>query len=515
MNSSRPASPRSLSLAHSSAALAPMRTYEELDGAQGREVFFRPERYRAHELAILAPQVTVRVDAVEHACVLRDLSQNGVGIVWPAGLPVEVGTEIDELAVRFRGFEAWRGPAKVMSVRVQGDEHLLGVMFLGPLLNVDDILHLRDVESWRAGPDQDLTPSARPWHVDGFAEFRALVADHRLFLLDASVHLAEMERSLPWQVVHGEADSPARQRLIERLRAEFVPHVLRYIYATDAALRGATPEQWERLKHFSLRHLQELFLQAPIMHRAFHKPLGYPGDFEIMRYVYERPFEGPTLFAKALHLAGTSMASPQAVRNRKDLMRKAIEQRVAASDGRPVRIASVASGPAQEIYEFFAESPDVQVPVEVVLFEQDRLALSFAQGRLARMLDGRRHAKARLVYLHDSIKRLLTDPGLFRSLAPFDLILCAGLFDYLPPSTASRLTASLFAHVAPGGELYIGNLVPEDPCRWILEQHLDWRMFNRSHAEMMEFAHRGAPDARLRILEEPERVNPFVVLHRD
>ena len=42
-------------------ALKRIRTYEELDGAQGREVFFRPHRYRAQDLEPLTANVYVRI----------------------------------------------------------------------------------------------------------------------------------------------------------------------------------------------------------------------------------------------------------------------------------------------------------------------------------------------------------------------------------------------------------------------------------------------------------------------
>ena len=44
------------------AATALIKTYEELDGAQGREVFFRPQRYRAQDLSPLKCTVVVRID---------------------------------------------------------------------------------------------------------------------------------------------------------------------------------------------------------------------------------------------------------------------------------------------------------------------------------------------------------------------------------------------------------------------------------------------------------------------
>src|SRR5512134_210371 len=55
-----------------------VRNYDELEGQEGRGVFFRPHRYTAADLAPLQGTVTVELAGAEHACALRDVSQNGV-----------------------------------------------------------------------------------------------------------------------------------------------------------------------------------------------------------------------------------------------------------------------------------------------------------------------------------------------------------------------------------------------------------------------------------------------------
>jgi len=71
------------------------------------------------------------------------------------------------------------------------------------------------------------------------------------------------------------------------------------------------------------------------------------------------------------------------------------------------------------------------------------------------------------------------------------------------------------ARLAPAGRLLVGNMVPENPTRWIMEHHLDWQLVYRSRAELLEIARRAAPAAHAQILEEESGVNPFVELTRD
>ncbi|HXL40251.1 MAG TPA: hypothetical protein VN928_06830, partial [Myxococcales bacterium] len=123
--------------------------------------------------------------------------------------------------------------------------------------------------------------------------------------------------------------------------------------------------------------------------------------------------------------------------------------------------------------------------------------------------------RVKIVYLHDSIKRLLRDANLFAPFGAFDLIYSVGLFDYLRHSTAVGLARNLVARLAPGGRALIANMVPESPSRWYLEYHLDWFLNYRTRDQLLELAERAAPGARLNLLEEESGVNPFVEIQRD
>ena len=54
-----------------------IRTYEELDGATGRAVFFRPHRYCSTDLLPLRGVVTVRLAGTDHEIALRDVRRAG------------------------------------------------------------------------------------------------------------------------------------------------------------------------------------------------------------------------------------------------------------------------------------------------------------------------------------------------------------------------------------------------------------------------------------------------------
>ena len=493
--------------------------YTELEGATGRDINFRPERYPRSQLRPIGIAVLVLRGDITYRCELSDVSQNGVAFEWANGAPEapELGALFEEIVVRFDGHEAYRGRARVCSLRPDGEVTLVGASLLDTLMNIEDVLTLRDVKARMVESEYSgLRVRSGVWCVSGQERFKSLVAELRLFLEDARKQLAAIEASLPWHVVHGEQESPARGALIRELETGFVADLVQASNDIDAALCAAPGEARSGLRAFSERYLGELLMQSPWMYRARHKPLGYPGDFELMNGLYGRHFAGPTLFAKALNLGFVSTPAAEAVRCRKDLIKGRLSALLDEKEqsAEPCRILSIAAGPAEEVYSLLEERPQLGVPLEVVLFDQDKNALSFSFARLNRIVAQRWQGKVRVVHLHDSITKLLRGSTQLSASGVFDAVYACGLFDYLQPHTWVSLCRSLYGMVAPRGTLYVGNMVPSNPTRWVMEFILDWHLEYRERIEMLALARKAAVDAHIEVLEEATGVNPFVLLTR-
>ena len=491
--------------------------YEALKGGSGRDIYFRPDRYQRSELGPIGLTVEITFAEQREHCELVDVSQNGVAFVWPFGMAVEVGTILSEIVIKFDDHEAYRGEARVSSVRRDGGRGIVGASLVDTLMNIEDVLHLRDVKAWAGGGEaKGLGLRDAAWRVPGQERFKALVGELRLLLEDGREKLGELEASLPWHVAHGEHDSPARDALIERVRSEFSAEVVQCSNEIDTAFRLAGKSERDALREYSTRYLHDLFMQSPCMHRARHKPLGYPGDYEVMNSLYGDHFAGATLFAKGLNLAFVSTPAAVAVRTRKDQLKHEITNLLTnAKADRPVRILSIAAGPAQEIYELLQELHELPRPVEIVLFDQDKRALSFSYRRLQRVVNTKWKDRVSLLHLHDSIRHLLRGAAVFAGHGAFDLVYSCGLFDYLQLPSGVSLCRSLFSLVAPGGRLYVGNMVPSCASRWVMELHLDWFLVYRERSQMLEMARMAAPGFAAEMVEEPTRVNPFLLLRKD
>lgn len=243
---------------------------------------------------------------------------------------------------------------------------------------------------------------------------------------------------------------------------------------------AATPEHLRLAKDYTEEHLTPELMGAPLWCQAYTKPLGYPGDYVAMNYMYDGTPEGDTPFGSVAHELAVHIG--QFVVKRKELVRQAIAEAVAKHAGtEPCVIASLGCGPAREVTEFLAHDPLATRPTQFFLVDQDGAALCFAGRQVAAALSaGPALGAARVEMRHLSVLRLLREIEPGELLAPADLIYSAGLLDYFSDRTCRILTQRLYQALRPGGHLLLGNMKAGTDMLWPLELIADWSLRYRS-----------------------------------
>ncbi len=237
------------------------------------------------------------------------------------------------------------------------------------------------------------------------------------------------------------------------------------------------------------KHMWDLILTSQFLARTNLKPRGYAGDSEMMRMVYEDRFDGPTVFSRFMHRHPLRTPAAQAVRNRRSLLAGMISRRIAAqapSAARPVRIMSVACGPARELGDIVTNA-SVASQARFTLLDQDDSALAEARSEADAI--GRRIGVALEVrQVRESVRTMLRIHDLSQQWGTFDFIYSMGLFDYLTAPVARAVLARLFQLLDLGGELIVGNFHVSNQTRVYMDYWMDWVLFYRTEQEMLELA---------------------------
>ena len=170
--------------------------------------------------------------------------------------------------------------------------------------------------------------------------------------------------------------------IVDRV-SEYLSKNLESFYAkVKLVLSDIDQAQLSNYYDYFRRNVGQIMYQASYAHRAYTKPKGYAGDFEMMNHVYLRESRGDTLFGKCLQRYFVDEPAGKAVRNREIYLREKLKQTISncAADAE-IKILSVASGPALEVQNLIRDPLFQTQNVQITLLDQDFDALKHAQRR--------------------------------------------------------------------------------------------------------------------------------------
>lgn len=243
--------------------------------------------------------------------------------------------------------------------------------------------------------------------------------------------------------------------------------------------------------------------------RMYRKPRGYAGDFLTIAWMYADEPGGAGELGTLLDRCFLNQPSAQAVRNRRGLLREELQRALTLTDQRPLRVTSLACGPAAEVFDILLQDPDLASQVRFTLVDVDQQALEFVRERLQRegLESVVRLERRNLLHLCIGRQQLELDPQ--------HLIYSIGLIDYFDDRIVTRLQAWMRGCLAPGGRSILGNFHTSNPTRGLMDHLLDWRLIHRDEDDMVRLAEAAgfAPGTTQCRLEEAG-VNLFAVSTR-
>jgi extracellular factor (EF) 3-hydroxypalmitic acid methyl ester biosynthesis protein len=268
-------------------------------------------------------------------------------------------------------------------------------------------------------------------------------------------------------------------------------------------------EEHEIHGYYFRRQVWDIILTSEIMSRTNIKPRGYPGDSEMMNMIYQNSYRGDTIFSKLLHKHPIITPAAQAVRNRKRMISKKIEEikKSFKSMRKQFKILSVACGPVSEI-ENILKSPDLCRKYHFTFLDQDISALEEAAVNIKK-IEERFNRKINYTYIQDSVRTMLRIPKLSKKWGQFHFIYSMGLFDYLTGRVAEVILEKLYSLLLPGGYLLIGNYHEDHPNRIYMEYWLDWVLYYRNEREFLSLLKR-SKDAQKEIFFEDTNCQMFL-----
>lgn len=346
-------------------------------------------------------------------------------------------------------------------------------------------------------------------------EYKVAVADLQTYFVDLRRWLEQVELSI--------RSSPTGERglmerdVIDNLRDDVLPSIDRLFKRFEDVADVVHPDLQPLHRTYVKRQLHPLVLCAPFAYRTYLKPLGYAGDYEMVNMILRDPHEGSSLFAKMLNVWLLAQPSAEAHRNRVKYLANMLDTEVGriAATGRKARILNLGCGPAGEIQSFLTHSP-VADHAEFSLLDFNDETLDYAR-KVLESLRQRHHRGTVLDFEKRSVHQILKDSSRRVELPPdrqYDLIYCAGLFDYLSDRVCKRLMDHFYDLLGPGGLLVATNVDSSNPNRNSMDFILEWHLTYRDKMEMARLAPSAAPTEHCLVKADPTQVNIFLEVRK-
>ncbi len=375
-----------------------------------------------------------------------------------------------------------------------------------------------DLEPLVSGTNRNLSDEfnrfLRMWQrtYQVWPEFKVVVADLASLFGDLKLWMEQLELAM--------RAAPNGTEIQQLAANELATPVLSAIDSVGDRFEEVASRLPENLRPahigFARRHLHPHLLCSPFAFRTFHKPLGYPGDYEMVNMIIRDPYEGTSLFAKVINAWFLNQLPARAHRNRiKFLTQRLAEETLRTRmGGRPARIFNLGCGPASEVLEFLAES-DLSNHAEFTLLDFSEETIS-ATGSALRNGIQKWNRKTALQMVKKSVQQLLKEaikpaPAL---LGRYDFVYCAGLFDYLPDRVCKQLMGVFYQWLAPQGRLLVTNVDGTLPFRNKLEFILDWNLLYRTASGMLSLKPEQVPADLCSVRSDLTAVNLFLEVRK-
>ncbi len=448
-------------------------SYENLAGASGRARFFRPRRYPASEFFSGAPP---RLWFDDEAFDLENISLTGAGCTTKGAVSGALceGSQSGVLRLTQRGRELLRVKARVARVSTRPGGVLVG-------FTLDDGGF--DLSTLRKDNARAISATAakaaRALSIP--PEYKSFCADVVSFVEDYLQHINQFYAPIEKEFSASETDE-----LVLELAASAQESWQSLIAEGNRLVIPHHDDKKSRmeLKAYTERVVTPELLDGEGWARSYYKPMGYPGDYQIMNYIYDGVPVGASIREKFLHQL--SLVGSRPVWSRmKDISQRIADAAREAPSGGQIDFLSIGSGPARELSEIAAIAPQ-DISLRATLIDQEREALDAAVGDAHEIVSRGRLA---INALNISFKEMLNPSSLADVFGDKDIIYSAGLVDYLNPLLAQRFLKRIYQYLKPGGKLIIGNLNDlESGMIWPCEYVTDWSLYFRSEAEMYAMA---------------------------
>jgi len=227
---------------------------------------------------------------------------------------------------------------------------------------------------------------------------------------------------------------------------------------------------------FIFRETYATFMLSATMARCHAKPRGFPDDAETMAAIHRDEAEGDDWLGPLIDRWFLGRPLCRSRRAGAQHVLAVLEEMAAAGGtaGKELRVASLASGCATELFTFFERHPGAAVVATCVDLDEEALVAG------VRRAEGLRLGE-RMSFLFGNA---VPSEAANLALGPHHLVYALGLCEYLADHQVVAMLDLAHRTLLPGGRLIVTNLAPGHADQDLMGNLLHWQAQHRQREEL-------------------------------
>ncbi len=211
--------------------------------------------------------------------------------------------------------------------------------------------------------------------------------------------------------------------------------------------------------------------------RSLNKPQNIAGDHHTIKQIYRNADQEKRDVGHVVNYCFLQEPACKAVKNRKSYVQDKILNKIESAHNESVKIASIASGPAEEIFDVYELlGKENRHLLKAVGIDIDKRACASVDDRIY-------EEKLNNYFSTHAINVLKLSPPP-KTMQNHDLVYSMGLIDYFKDRATVKILNAMHSMLKPGGEIIVGNFHDTCESRVFLDHILDWKLIYRTEEDM-------------------------------
>lgn len=300
-------------------------------------------------------------------------------------------------------------------------------------------------------------------------------------------------------------------RVISEVKSQVSSRFEELLEPFVSAVQEVADDQAATHKAYVRRQLHPIVLSSPFIYRTYVKPLGYAGDYEMVNMILKQELDGASVFAKLLNYSLLKAAPAEAHRNRIDYLYQKIVRMAeqAVQEGRRLKVFNLGCGPAEEVRRVILNE-EIADRIDFTLVDFNDETIEYAR----KGIDSARQRAGRQVgveFVHKSVNQVLKSASKGQmSESNYDLVYCAGLFDYFSQKVCAKMVELFVRMVGDKGEVLVTNVADNNPLKEWMEYVMEWNLVHRNVNEMKALSPKGLSGIASDVHADATGVNLFL-----